>query len=426
MQAQDLFTMDCSAVVYPYFARKTINHSFTMEADLDREIDPKLLREVAQSMCERFPTMFVRLHRDAFGYKLEHVHDVTPFVMPRASTINLVYDLKNNENLIRISYLKNRLSVECFHSVTDGSGAITLLKSILAEYYRRLGEDIPNECGILSPEDKPTARETEDSFRANVRKEFGFAGRSGKRAFQLYPEGSFEPWHYTELTMKLADLKPVVKESGATIGEYLAAMFLYAHYRMRQQTKSTRPVTLSVPINLRSIFGSETLRNFSLYFLTGVPEGEVTFEKILEQVKKDFKAGTDKDTLQKMININVSQQETALFRGLPRGVKKLALRIGSALYGECLFTTNLSNLGLFKVPDALDKHLLAFRAILGPVPVNALHATAYCAKGVFGMTFTSHIQSRIIETEMQKMFADLGVPATLREEEELLPIPQVK
>ena len=426
MQAQDLFTMDCSAVVYPYFARKTINHSFTMEADLDREIDPKLLREVAQSMCERFPTMFVRLHRDAFGYKLKHVHDVTPFVMPRASTINLVYDLKNNENLIRISYLKNRLSVECFHSVTDGSGAITLLKSILAEYYRRLGEDIPNECGILSPEDKPTARETEDSFRANVRKEFGFAGRSGKRAFQLYPEGSFEPWHYTELTMKLADLKPVVKESGATIGEYLAAMFLYTHYRMRQQTKSTRPVTLSVPINLRSIFGSETLRNFSLYFLTGVPEGEVTFEKILEQVKKDFKAGTDKDTLQKMININVSQQETALFRGLPRGVKKLALRIGSALYGECLFTTNLSNLGLFKVPDALDKHLLAFRAILGPVPVNALHATAYCAKGVFGMTFTSHIQSRIIETEMQKMFADLGVPATLREEEELLPIPQVK
>lgn len=426
MQAQDLFTMDCSAVVYPYFARKTINHSFTMEADLDREIDPKLLREVAQSMCERFPTMFVRLHRDAFGYKLEHVHDVTPFVMPRASTINLVYDLKNNENLIRISYLKNRLSVECFHSVTDGSGAITLLKSILAEYYRRLGEDIPNECGILSPEDKPTARETEDSFRANVRKEFGFAGRSGKRTFQLYPEGPFEPWHYTELTMKLADLKPVVKESGATIGEYLAAMFLYAHYSMRQQTKSTRPVTLSVPINLRSIFGSETLRNFSLYFLTGVPEGEVTFEKILEQVKKDFKAGTDKDTLQKMININVSQQETALFRGLPRGAKKLALRIGSALYGECLFTTNLSNLGLFKVPDALDKHLLAFRAILGPVPVNALHATAYCAKGVFGMTFTSHIQSRIIETEMQKMFADLGVPATLREEEELLPIPQVK
>ena len=420
----DLYQMDCSAVVYPYFATETIHHSFTMEADLDREIDPVLLRDVVQSMCERFPTMFVRLRWDKFNYKLEHVHDVTPFVLPRASTINLPYDLKNNENLIRVSYRKNRIAVECFHSVTDGSGAITLLKSILAEYYRRLGEEIPNECGVLSPEEAPSARETEDSFRANYREEAGFAGRSGKRAFQLYPNGPFEPWHCTELTMKLADLKPVVKESGATIGEFIAAMFLYVHYRMRQQTASTKPVMLSVPINLRPMFGSETLRNFSLYFLTGVPEGEVTFESILEQVKKDFKSGTDKDTIQKMININVSQQEMAIFRALPRGLKKVALRVGASLYGECLFTTNLSNLGLFKVPDALDKHLLAFRAILGPVPTNALHATAYCAKGVFGMTFTSHIQSRVIETEMQKMFVGLGVQATLRDEEELLPIPE--
>ena len=418
--------MDCSATVYPYFATDTINHSFTMEADIDRDIDPKLLYDVVQSMCERFPTMFVRLRRDAFGYYLEHVHDVTPFVLPRASTVNMVYDLKNNKNLIRISYRKNRLAVECFHSVTDGSGAITLLKTILAEYYRRLGEDIPNECGVLSPEDAPKASEMEDSFRANYREEAGFAGRSGKRAFQLYPNGPFEPWHCTELTMKLADLKPIVKESGATIGEYIAAVYLYVFYRMRQQTASKKPVTLSVPINLRSMFGSETLRNFSLYFLTSVPEDNVTFETILEQVKKDFKTGTDKDVIQKMININVSQQEMAIFRNLPRGLKKLALNVGAAIYGECLFTSNLSNLGLFKVPDALDKHLLAFRAILGPVPTNALHTTAYCAKGVFGMTFTSHIQSRVIETETQKLFQKLGVQATLRDEEEVLPVPAMQ
>ena len=420
----DLYQMDCSAVVYPYFATETIHHSFTMEADLDREIDPVLLRDVVQSMCERFPTMFVRLRWDKFNYKLEHVHDVTPFVLPRASTINLPYDLKNNENLIRVSYRKNRIAVECFHSVTDGSGAITLLKSILAEYYRRLGEEIPNECGVLSPEDAPSARETEDSFRTNYRKGLGQIGRSGRRAFQMRPDGPFEPWHYTELTIPIADLKPVVKASGATIGEFVAALYMFAFYRMREKTNDKRPIILSVPINLRSMFGSETLRNFSLYFLTGVPDGSATFETILEQVKKDFKSGTDKEIIQKMININVAQQDMAVFRYLPRGMKRFVLRIGAAMCGECLFTSTLSNLGVFKVPDALDKHLLAFRAILGPVPTNALHATAYCAKGVFGMTFTSHIQSRVIETEMQKMFVGLGVQATLRDEEELLPIPE--
>ena len=427
MLDKDLIAMDCSAVAYPYFATETNNHAFTMEADLDRDIDPKLLHDVAQSMCERFPTLFVRLHKDGFGYQLEHVHDVTPFVLPRASTVNMIYDLKNNKNLMRISYRKNRIAVECFHAVTDGSGAITLLKSLLAEYYRRLGEDIPNECGVLSPEDAPKASETEDSFRTNYRKELGQAGRAGKRAFQLYPNGPFAPWHCTELTMQLSDLKPVAKASGATIGEYISALYLYAFYRMRQKTTdSKKPVVLSVPINLRPIFDSETLRNFSLYFLTAVPEGDVTLETILEQVKKDFKSGTEKELLQKMININIAQQDMAVFRMLPREMKRAALRIGASMYGECLFTSALSNLGVFKVPEALDKHLLAFRAILGRIPTNAMHTTAYCAKGVFGMTFTSRIQGREIETEMQKLLAERGVQAALRDEEELLPIPENK
>ena len=424
MQNNKLFTMDCSAVVYPYFATDKINHSFTMDADIDREIDPALLVDVVQSMCERFPTLFVRLHRDKLGYKLEHVHDVKPFVMPRPAVLNDVYDLKNNENLIRITYRKNRLAVECFHSVTDGSGAITLLKSILAEYYRRLGEDIPNENGVLSPKDAPRAGEIEDSFRRNFRKELGMAGRSGKRAFQLREKGPFAPWHRTELSMPLSELKPIAKASGATMTEYVAAMYLYAFYKLRQRTGDKRPVVLSVPMNLRPMFDSETLRNFSLYFLTSVPEGSVSFDDILDQVKKDFKTGTDKSLIQQMININVSQQEMAFFRVLPRGLKKVVLSVGAMLYGECLFTSTLSNLGVFKVPQELDAHLLAFRAILGPVPTNALHTTAYCAKGVFGMMFTSHLADKDMETEMQKMFADLGVHATLRDEEELLPIPE--
>ena len=251
----------------------------------------------------------------------------------------------------------------------------------------------------------------------------GKTGRSSQRAFQFRPDGPFEPWHRTELTLRLEDLKPIVKQSGATITEYLAAMYLYVFWQMREKTGSRKPVVLSVPINLRTMFDSETLRNFSLYFLTSVPAGKVTFETILAQVKKDFAAGTDKSPIQKTININVAQQDMAAFRYLPRGLKKVLLRIGASIYGECQFTSTISNLGVFKVPDALNAHLLMFRAILGPIPKNALHTTAYCVNGVFGLTFTSHIAGREIETAMQKMLADLGVPSTLRDEEELLPIP---
>ena len=413
-----VFPMDASGTVYPYFADDVIHHSFTMEVSLDRDIEPDRLRKVTERMCERFPTLFVRLHTDAFGYKLEHVHDVTPFIMPRPPILNRPYDLKHNENLIRITYRGNRLAVECFHSVTDGSGAITLLKSIVAEYYRTLGEDIPSTCGVLSPDDAPKSSETEDSFRTNYVKGGKTVSRSGKGAFQLHPQGPFDLWHQTELSMPLEDIKPLAKAAGATLTEYIVALYLYAFYCTDAAKKSQKPIIMSVPINLRPVFESETLRNFSLYFLASVPQGDdVTFEQILENVKPEFKQGTDKQLLQRMINTNVSQQEMAAFRALPRPVKHAVLRIGGKLYGERLFTSALSNLGIFKVPDELAAHIKTFHAVLGQVPTNHILTTAYCYNGTLGLMFSSRLASREIERITERLLRERGVRTTLRDNE---------
>lgn len=418
MSEYTVFPMDASATAYPYFATKTINHSFTMEVSLDRDVDPGRLRTVVERMCERFPTLFVRMRMDAFGYKLEHVHDVTPFIMERPAILNLPYDFKNNENLIRITYRGNRLAVECFHSVTDGSGAITLLKSIVAEYYRTLGEDIPSTCGVLSPDDKPKTAETEDSFRTRCIKGGKTVSRPAGRAYQYRPDGPFDTWHQTELTMPVADIKPLAKAADATLTEYLVALYLYAFYKTEGAQKAKRPVVMSVPINLRPVFESETLRNFSLYLLASVPKGEdMTVERILENVKREFKEGTDKELLQRMINTNVSQQETAAFRALPRPVKRAALRIGAAIYGECTFTSAFSNLGIFKVPDELAPHIQTFHAILGQVPMNHIHTTAYCYNGTLGLMFSSRLASREIEHTVQNLLHERGVRSTLRDNE---------
>ena len=416
MREYTIFPMDASATVYPYIATKTIHHSFTMEVSLDRDVEPDRLERVVARMCERFPTLFVRMHVDAFGYKLEHVHDVTPFIMPRPAVLNLPYDLKRDDHLMRITYRGNRLAVECFHSVTDGSGAITLLKSIVAEYYRTLGEDIPSTCGVLSPDDEPKPTETEDSFRTRYVGGMKSVPRSGKGAFQYSPKGPFDTWHQTELTMSLDDVKPLAKAAGATLTEYFVALYLNVFYVMKEAAQSKKPVVMSVPINLRPVFDSQTLRNFSLYLLASVPEGSgVTFEQILENVKRDFKAGTDKEFLQRTIDTNVSQQDAAAFRMLPRIVKHGLLRVGGTLYGERLFTSAFSNLGIFKVPDELAVHIQTFHAILGQVPKNHIHTTAYCYNGTLGLMFSSRLASREIEHTIQRLLAERGVQTTLRD-----------
>ncbi len=172
---------------------------------------------------------------------------------------------------------------------------------------------------------------------------------------------------------------------------------------------------MSVPINLRPVFESETLRNFSLYFLASVPKGEVTIERILENVRREFKEGTDKDLLQRTINTNVSQQDAAAFRVLPRPVKHALLRVGGALFGERMFTSALSNLGIFKVPDELVPHIKTFHAILGQVPTNHIHTTAYCYNGTLGLMFSSRLASRDIEHITQRLLQERGVHTTLRD-----------
>ena len=417
-----VFPMDVSATVYPYFATKTIHHSFTMEVSLDRDVDPDRLQTVVERMIERFPTLFVRIRKGAFGYKLEHIHDASKFIMPRPEILNLPYDLDGNEPLMRITYRANRLAVECFHSVTDGSGAITLLKSIVAEYYRTLGEEIPSTCGVLSPDDEPKETETEDSFLTRAVKGGKTVGRSGKAAYQFEPKGPFETWHQTELSMPLADIKPVAKAAGATLTEYIVALYLYAFYVAAKARKSKKPIIMSVPINLRPVFESETLRNFSLFFLASVPKGDdVTLEQILENVKREFKQGTEKDLLQRMINTNAAQQQMAAFRALPRVLKRRVLRIGGALFAERLFTSTLSNLGIFNVPDELSGHIQTFHAVLGQVPTNHILTTAYCYNGTLGLMFSSRLASREIERSVRRLLQERGVRTTMRDNAEDIP-----
>lgn len=409
MSNETIYTMDCSAIVYPYFATDTINHSFTIEADIDREIDPVLLKEVAQKLVSRYPSLFVRLRKEAFGYKLEHVSDVTPFMMPRPKILNEAFDLRHNENLMRITYENNRLGLEVFHSVTDGSGAISLLKSILAEYYTALGEEIP-PCDILRAGEPSKPEEVEDSFRRHYQKGVKNAPRSGAPAFQFCPKGPFDTWHQTEINISAADLKPIAKGKGVSMTMYLVALYLYAFYLTEQGQQSKKPIVMSVPMNLRPIYNSVTLRNFSLYFFASVPQKEnVTFDDILENVKRQFAEGTDHDLIQNMIGINVFQQEMPVFKYLPRFGKAIALGIGGKLFGERLSTSTLSNLGVVKLPEPLQSHVSAFRVILGPVPTNHLGICCYCYNGKLSLMVSSRLKSREIEEKLEALLQNDGL-----------------
>ena len=70
--------------------------------------------------------------------------------------------------------------------------------------------------------------------------------------------------------------------------EYLNAVLLWALLEKQKNDRVFRPkpVTLALPVNLRSFFPSKTLRNFiSMVYPSIDPRmGEYTFEEIVTQV----------------------------------------------------------------------------------------------------------------------------------------------
>ena len=406
-----VYALDCSATVYPYLATKRVNQIYRMALELDTQIDVQILRRVVRNMPRRFPTMFVTLRKDKDTYRLETMRHPETAVCPEPAVYCQPFRLQNGCDLLRVTYKQNRLGIEVFHSISDGSGGMILLKTLAAEYYRALGETIPSEMGVCDCAEPAREAETQDSFRTCYEPEIDGADRAAKHAMQYQKHGPFAPWHQTEIRIPIDPLKALTRANNATITEYAAALYLDILRRTKDAAHTRKPIALSVPINLRPIFQSETLRNFSLYFLATVPQStsEPTFEDILRHVQRQLREGVDPQLLRRMIHQNVSQAELPVFVRSPRVVKKAILRVGAALYGESLFTSTFSNLGVFRLPEPLAKHVLSFHAMLGESPVNHIKILSYCYNGVVSLMFSSRLASHDLEDAMCERLRQAGL-----------------
>ena len=58
----------------------------------------------------------------------------------------------------RVLVYKNRVAVEFFHALTDGTGALVFVKTLLAEYLsEKYGLSVPAEKGVLGRLEEPYA-----------------------------------------------------------------------------------------------------------------------------------------------------------------------------------------------------------------------------------------------------------------------------
>jgi len=408
--------LDNAAKIYPAAKRRNWKALFRLSATLTEPVDPAVLEEAQRSTLARFPSFALRLKRGVFWYYMEQ-NEGGPAVKPDGQYPCAPMDFKENGGfMFRIRYHGKRIAVEIFHALTDGSGGLCFLKTLVAEYlHLKYGADIPRGNEILDCSVPPSSDEVEDAYLKYARN----AGRSRREPNAYFLRGTDESDGFVHLTagiMPSFEVLSRAKEKGVSLTEYLTAVLIMAVDKLQRRKvhseKLFRPVKVCVPINLRSFYPTNTMRNFASYVNPGIDPryGVYSFDEVLSSVHHYMRAEVTEKLMNAKISTNVRSETRKVLRLTPLFLKNIAMKLTFNAVGDRKSSTSISNLGLVKLPDEMAQYVERMDFILGPLSRNRVVCAALTYNGELVLNFTRTIKESGLEREFFRYLVKQGVP----------------
>lgn len=417
-QSRVWMPLDNAALIFPAIRRRNWNNVFRQSVTLREDVDPAILQQAMDELMPRFPSFYLRLRRGVFWYYLEEV-DAPPRVQEDyAYPLTFMTKREMGRCCLRVFYFKKRIAVEFFHVLADGGGAMVYLKTLTARYLAlRYGAEIPPTDGVLDLQEPPSPEEVEDSFQRYAADHAAFCPEA--EAYRL--PGKREPGQFMHLITGVVPgeaLRTLAHRYGCTVTVLLSAIMaecILAIQAERMPQKRQKPVKITIPVDLRRLFPSWTLRNFSLTVNPGVDPrlGTYTLEELCEVITHQLAAEITPQRMAGRIAQNVAPQRNKLMKAVPIFVKTPVMRAVYNRRGERLGCLNVSNLGVQRLPVAMAPYVERMEFIIGvqySYPNNCSVVT--CA----GTTCINMIRS-IADTELERRFfsrlVELGVPVSI-------------
>ncbi len=413
---QEWFKLDNSAKIFPEVSNTKETNTFRVQITLKETVDPDLLQTAVDHILIRYPMFKVRLKTGIFWRYFDY--NTRPyFIEPLSHKVcGPLSPKENNGYLFKVYYRNNIIALELFHSLTDGGGAYMFLKSIVYEYFLRLGYPVSPDNMILTKDSVPTIEEYEDSHNTyydpknkkhvKEKKAFGIKGTPiGDNNIGLISG-----------CVSTKGILDIARNHQATVTEFLSALMMFTIYQVqikhREHLKyNSKPVKIFVPVNLRGHFPSKTLRNFSNFVKTDMVmnKKEITFDEILTLTKTQFKHGLKKEELIRKMSENVAFEKNILLRITPFHLKKFVMKLGYSLMGLSLNTMSLTNIGRIDFPESMKPYIDNISAAVYSGKFNTLNCAIASFDDKFKITFTRSIVETTIEKEFFRQLGEMGL-----------------
>lgn len=407
--------LDNAAKIYPAAATSRWNNIYRLTATLTEEVDREVLQSALDVTVRRFPSIAVKLKRGAFWYYLEEIKKA-PTVQNEKSYPLVRMPLDDIRHCaFRVLIYKKRIAVEFFHALTDGNGGLVFLKTLVAEYLtQKYDLKIPNEHGILSRLDWPKEEELEDNFPKN--KAPVGKSRQESDSYRILGEKEEDGFcHVTTFMLKPKELLDVAHGYGVTLTALVAAIFIKASINLQREDikklRHMKKVKVLIPVDLRRIYNSKTLRNFALYVTPGVDPrlGEYSVEELAKIVHHRMALDITEKNMSARIYTNVHDEERMILKLTPLFLKNIVMKIIFMLVGEKKSTLSISNLGLVKLPSPMDEYVDRFDFVLSVQSTAPYNASLISYKDNLNLSIIRNIKEPRLERALHCVMRDLGI-----------------
>ena len=390
--------MDSVSTMFPALG----GHLFRMTAIFKEKVDIKLLEKAIPNLAESFPIMFTHLERTCTGYvhRTATNYDV---IINGEKWIKLPTLLDTDKPSFRVYVENNLVSVDFFHGNADGNDASAFMGALVDSY-----------CGLLEGKALPTLPipnqiDLKDPYKLYYKKSKA-SSMLEKPSYELKLKK--EPYDYHRFscfTMNISDVKAFTKSYGCSINDFLCAIYYKAIVNATKAKTSKKPVTISVGINLRPFYKSNTHRNFDFYCNARMGEEcKYSFDNTIKTIQKQIKNSLRPENVQAGIAAVHDADMNPIVKYMPREIKNFIIKNVYHAISDNGVTSALSNVGYRKISADSEKHLERLEMYLN-IFDSKVNAAAIGSKDklAFGITYNSKDKS--IDNEIAKTLKEFNL-----------------
>ena len=370
MPGKDLhwYKLDNAAKIIPSTAVGSDTRVFRLCCELKEEVNEAVLQQALDDAVREYPHFQCYLKKGLFWYYMEQSPEKALVTEENLPALSALYQPGRKTLLFRVNYYRCRINLEVYHVVSDGAGAFQFFRQIISNYLvRKHGLSID------------TSLENRGSFKDKADDAFRYYYQRQKKSRALKQIfGGKQPAcqlrgtrdenlhiHLLEGVVSVKAFLDICHAHHTTLAIMTTALMIESVIQEMRISERKKPVVVTVPVNLRNYFPTDTTRNFYGVITISFPAADYdgTIESILEPVRESYAEQLQEDQVMRTMNTYSALERNWALKVMPLRLKDIGIQGFNYLRLKEV-TTSVSNVGKLTMPAELIPYIDRFSAFM--------------------------------------------------------------